>query len=177
MKRFAQISAWLVVVVAATTLTWQIVSAADEQISPGQVSPLNVAAPQLQAAATTTTSPVTTSTAPTASSATVTTVPADTTTTTETTNTTSPSVTTPTTTSQWMVKTTTTAGGVVTVKYRPGEVVFQTASPAVGFRAELEKSGPPEVDVKFESQSAEIEYHAKWEAGQLKIEVSGSDHD
>ena len=61
------------------------------------------------------------------------------------------------------------------VKYRTGEVVLQAASPAPGFSAEVEKSGPPKVEVEFESADTKIEVKAEWEDGDLVVEVSESD--
>ena len=70
-----------------------------------------------------------------------------------------------------------TAGGQVVLKYRQAEVVYQTATPAPGFRVEIEKPGPPEVELEFESESLKIEIHAKWDSGELKVEISESDDD
>ena len=61
------------------------------------------------------------------------------------------------------------------VKYRPEEVVLQAASPKAGFRAEVEKAGPPEVKVEFESETVKIEVTAKWSDGQLDVELSTDD--
>jgi hypothetical protein len=75
------------------------------------------------------------------------------------------------------VKTTSTKGGTLVVKYRPEEVVLQAASPAAGFHVEVDKAGPPEVEVEFESETSKVEIRAKWEHGELTIEVSESDDD
>lgn len=64
-----------------------------------------------------------------------------------------------------------TGGGVVAVSYRPGEVVLASATPSPGFAAEVKKSGPPEVDVEFESESAKFEVKASWSNGELAVET------
>jgi hypothetical protein len=69
------------------------------------------------------------------------------------------------------VKTIETGGGVVVVSYRPGEVVLSSAVPAAGYATEIKKSGPPEVEVEFESVSAKYEVKAKWSNGQLSVET------
>lgn len=179
---------WVVVVVLTTALTWQIVSAADDRVSERPSSPLNVAAPQLepggesttpQTLTTTTTSKPTTTTVPGAT--TVPTVPGATTTTTvpgaTSTSTSAPTSTTTSVVVEWAVKTTSTAGGTVVVKYRPGEVVYQVASPAAGFRVEVDKAGPPEVRVEFESENLKVDFRARWNNGELDIEISESEDD
>jgi hypothetical protein len=90
-------------------------------------------------------------------------------------STSAPSSTTTSTVVEWTVKTTATNGGTVVVKYRPDEVVLQAASPAVGFRVEVDKVGPPEVDVEFESETLKVEYRARRDHGELKIEISESE--
>jgi len=59
----------------------------------------------------------------------------------------------------------------VVVSYRNGEVVLSTATPAAGFAAEIKKSGPPEVEVEFQSESAKFEVKARWSDGELKVET------
>jgi hypothetical protein len=56
------------------------------------------------------------------------------------------------------------------VSYRPEEVVLGSASPAAGFAADIKKSGA-EVDVEFESGSAKYRVRARWEGGDLSVEV------
>jgi hypothetical protein len=58
------------------------------------------------------------------------------------------------------------------IGHRPGEVGLQAATPAPGFRAEIEKTGPDEVEVEFTSDTEKIEVSAEWKKGQLEIEVS-----
>lgn len=171
--------AWLVVVVLATTLTWQIVSAADDRVS-DRPAPLNLAAPVITDLETTTTSIVD------GSSSSSTTNPQENPTTT-TRQSTSTSGSQPTTTSSvarttstaasWQTELVQTAGGVVTLRYRPGEVVYQSATPAPGFQVEVDHAGPPEVEVEFESESSKIEIHAAWRDGALDVDVSESGHD
>lgn len=67
-----------------------------------------------------------------------------------------------------------TTGGSVVLKYRPGEVVLQTATPAAGFQAEVEDAGPPKVEVEFESESSKVSVHAKWADGELDVETDES---
>ncbi len=180
MRRLALIGGWLVVVILTTALTWQIVSAADNRVSERPSSPLNVAAPQLQASGdpTTTTiqTAITQTTLTTTPSSTSTTVAGATTTTSgrSPTSTSAPAVTTTSTAVEWLVKTTSTIGGTVVVKYRPDEVVFQAASPGAGFHVEVDKAGPPEVEVEFESETLKVRFRAKWDDGQLEIDVSES---
>ena len=176
MRRLALIGGWLVVVLLTTALTWQIVSAADDRVSQRPSSPLNVAAPILAAADESTTTPQTTTTL--ATSTTIsqspnTTIPGAT-------NSTSASIPVPASTttslaSEWTVKTISTSGGNVVVKYRPDEVVLQAASPAAGFRVEVDKAGPPEVRVEFENETSSVEVRVEWEDGELDIEISEDD--
>lgn len=60
---------------------------------------------------------------------------------------------------------------------RPDEVVLQAASPAAGFRVEVEKAGPLEVEGEFESEDLKVEFRAKWDHGELDIEVKESEED
>jgi len=172
-RRLGLVGAWLTVLVLTTTVTWQIVRAADDQVNE-RPAPLNVAAPVItdlttstQAGSTSTSVPDTTTT--TVSSSTTTTQPESPTTTA------SPSTTAPG--SSWQTRSVKTSGGTVVLKYRPGEVAYQAATPAAGFQVEVEKFGPPEVEVKLESESIEIEVHARWRDGDLDVDVSESDDD
>jgi len=178
-RRLALAGGWVVVVVLTTALTWQIVSAADERVSERPSSPLNVAAPQLEPGGESVTTTPQTLTTTTTSKPTTTTVPGATTTTTvpgaTSTSTSAPTSTTTSVVVEWAVKTTSTAGGTVVVKYRPGEVVYQVASPAAGFRVEVDKAGPPEVRVEFESENLKVDFRARWNNGELDIEISESE--
>ena len=57
------------------------------------------------------------------------------------------------------------------VRYRPEEVVLSSASPATGFSAKINKQGPPDVDVEFESESAKYRVRARWDGGDLSVET------
>ncbi|HEU4916480.1 MAG TPA: hypothetical protein VFV13_07940 [Acidimicrobiia bacterium] len=159
MSKWAIAGAWVVVAALATGLTWQIVSAADAQVSER---------PPLQAAVAPSTSESTTSLALSSTSST-----AGPTTSSGTTPATrsSPSSAPTETESAWSSRTIPTGGGVVVVRYRPAEVLLGSASPAAGFAAEIKKSGPPEVDVEFESESAKYRVRARWVEGDLSVEV------
>ncbi len=183
MRRFTLFAGWLIVVVLATTLTWQIVSAADDQVSERPIAPLNVAAPAITGGDTTTTTtlPESTTTIPTSTTTTSpgssTSSSAATTSTSSATSATSQAAT-PTTAQPvaWSTRSVQTAGGTVILRYRPGEVSYQSATPAPGFKVDVEKPGPPEVKVEFESESKKIEIEASWSSGELDVHVSeGSD--
>ena len=174
MRRLGLIGAWLIALVVTTSLTWQIVRAADSQIS-DRPAPINVAAPVI--------TDLTTSTTVVAPDTTVTTIDRTTTTSNGTTST-SQGVSTTTSTAPattastaWKTKSVKTAGGTLVLQYRPGEVAYQAATAAAGFHVEIEKLGPPKVEVKFESESMEIEVHAEWRDGDLDVEVSESAED
>jgi hypothetical protein len=180
MSKWSLVGAWVVVALLASTLTWQIVSAADAQVS-DRPAPLVIGAPILTAdSSTTTPSAATASGGTTASSL----APSGSATTTAGGSSPDPTPTTTTTeqpTSQpeaeWSVKTIPTGGGVLVVSYRPGEVVLASASPGPGFAAEVKKSGPPEVEVEFESESAKYEVKVKWSSGELAIETDEDTED
>ncbi|MGH8870406.1 MAG: hypothetical protein ACRDWS_00295 [Acidimicrobiia bacterium] len=172
MSKWSIAGAWVLVAALATTLTWQIVSTADAQVS--DRPPLQVAAPLATSPdSTTTTVPTAASTSPggiitdpTSPSTTTSSTPGSSPTTTSTSS--SP----PTTASgPWSTQAIPTLGGVVVVSYRAGEVMLSSASPAAGFAAELKKTGPPEVDVEFESVSAKFRVRVAWSDGNLAIET------
>lgn len=56
------------------------------------------------------------------------------------------------------------------VSYRPEEVVLDAATPAPGFSVEIDKAGPPDVDVEFESDEARIRVRVEWDS-RLVVEV------
>lgn len=74
-----------------------------------------------------------------------------------------------------MVRTIPTGGGVVVVSYQPGEVVLSSATPGPGFAADIKKSGPPDVDVEFESETAKFRVKAEWSNGALSVEIDAND--
>ena len=158
MNKWGMAAVWVVVAAAATTLTWQIVSAADDQVSDRPAAALNLA-----------TQPSTTAASGTNASSTAV-VTSSTTQGSSSTSQVAASSSTTSTTSDWNVRTVNTGGGTVVLSYRPDEVVLQSASPKPGFAAEIKKSGPPEVEVEFESESAKYEVKAKWSGGQLSVE-------
>lgn len=191
MRRLTLAGGWLVALLLATTVTWQIVSVADDQVSDRPIAPLNVAAPVIADLQTTTTNATATpSTAVSAHGETSTTATIASSSTTPsahgaTSTTSSPDTTTPQTTSSapttagaaWQTRSVQTVGGTVLLRYRIGEVAYQSAAPAPGYQVEVEKPGPPEVKVEFESQSQKVEIEAAWDDGDLKVSVSGEDDD
>lgn len=177
-KRLTLFSGWLVVVLLATVLTWQIVSAADDQVSERPIAPLNVAAPVIASTGSTTTAPTPPSTTSTTTgSPSSTTVGSTSATGTAGSATTSSTTTSPPTTVAWQTRTVQTAGGTVNLRYRPGEVTYQSATPAPGYHVEAEKQGPPDVKVEFESASEKIELEASWQDDGLDVQVSQEDGD
>lgn len=173
MRRLGLIGGWVVVALLTTALTWWIVGAADAQVGRSPISELNVAAPVFDSTVptTSTSDPTSPTSQPTTSvtASTATTVSGSSSSTDATPSTTIDAA--------WSIETISTAGGVVVVRYRPGEVMVQATTPAPGFRGEIEKGGPPEVEVEFESDSLKIEIHAKWEDGDLDVKVSESAED
>jgi len=162
---------WLLALLLATTVTWQIVSAADDQVSERPIAPMNVAAPVLTGLQTTTTSTSTPSTTISAQGATSTTPSSDTTADSD--NPPAPT----TAEGAWQTRSVQTVGGTVLLRYRPEEVAYQSAIPAPGYQVEVEKQGPPQVKVEFESQSQKVEIEAAWDGGDLKVSVSEGDED
>lgn len=152
MKRLTLVFGWLVVVGLATALTWQIVSAADDRVSERPIAPLNVTAPALINASTTSnpTTPATTvAPAPTSTTAAA----------------------------AWQTRSVRTAGGTVILRYRPGDVTYQSATPAPGFQVEVERPGPPEVRLEFESEAQKVEVDASWEDDGLDVQISTEHED
>ncbi|MFQ5523306.1 MAG: hypothetical protein ACE5F5_06970 [Acidimicrobiia bacterium] len=193
MRRWTLFGIWSLVLVLTTALTWQIVSAADGRVNDRPLA-VNIAAPIIEAATATTpvsNAPGAATTLPELTPSTESTVAPTGQTTSSTTTTTEagqlPPATTehPTTTTTtasekaWAFETVPTKGGTVTVSYRPGEVVFEAATPVGGYRFEVEREGPPEVEVEFESYDLKIEVRVKWSDGELDIRVTESkkDHD
>lgn len=60
------------------------------------------------------------------------------------------------------------------ISYRPGEVRLETAVPLPGFQVEIDKAGPPEVDLEFESTALEVRVRAEWENNSLEIDIDKS---
>lgn len=168
MSKWSIAGAWVLVAALATTLTWQIVSAADAQVS--DRPPLQVAAPL--AAPTTSSTALATSTTN-EPGTTVTSIPDGSSTSTSTDSLTGSTP--PATEAPWASETIPTEGGVVVVRYRTGEVILSSASPAAGFAAEIKSEGPPEVEVEFDSDSAEYRVKVEWSGGGLSIETGSDD--
>ena len=163
-------AAWLVALVAATVLTWQIVGLADSQVgeSPMAVAPMlttedtasttsSMASPSTEDRRTTsTTASATTSTSDSGS---------------ETSTSSSPSSAPSTSSTAWSIRSVTTTGGVVVLSYRPDEVELQAATPAPGYAVEIDDPGPPRVRVEFESDDDDVRVEARWDNGGLDIDV------
>jgi len=168
-NRFGLIAIWVAATALTTVLAWQIVAAAGEQVSPGPLIEAPIAAPDTSTTAVSTTLPTTSSTAtlpttPSTQPGSGSTTPTD------------PGSTTPTTSASWQVKTIPTDGGTVVVSYRPGEVVLDGATPAPGFTVDVDKGGPPEVRVEFESEATKVEVRVRWD-GKLVIDLEADDHE
>jgi len=158
-NRFGLVAIWVAATALTTVRAWQIVAAAGEQVSPGPLTPL--AAPTTTSAPTDLSSTATTSiTQPSTEPTTVTTTP---------TGSTSSSAA-----ENWQVRTIPTAGGTVVVSYRPGEVVHYGSTPAAGFTVDVDKQGPPEVRVEFESETTTVEVRVEW-TDKLVIEIRSDD--
>ena len=157
---------WVAAVVVTTFLTWQIVSVADSRVGGAPLAVAPTATPTSTTEPTTTTSPPATSTSTssaTSTSSTVTPSP-------PTTATSAPTSSTP---ASWSVRTINSSGGTVVVRYRPGEVELQAATPAPGFDVEVDDAGPPRVRVEFESDGSESSVEVEWKDGALDVEVDG----
>jgi hypothetical protein len=160
MSKWAIVGAWVIVAALATGLTWQIVSAADAQVSerpPVQAAPAPSTSESTTSLVSSTTTTVTASSSPSSSTA-----PS---------SGSSTSSAPPVTEGAWSSRTIPTGGGVVVVSYRPDEVLLGSASPAAGFAADIKKAGPPEVDVEFEGESAKYRVRATWANGDLVVET------
>lgn len=84
-----------------------------------------------------------------------------------TTSTTAPPQTTTTTAASY--ETHTLIGGTVTIGFGGGEVWIVALDPSAGFDADIEKDGPYEVEVDFESNTHKSELSAKFEDGELRV--------
>lgn len=189
MKRYLGIgAAWL----GATVLSVFIASAAVAGIrdrvveAPVAIGPPTTSTTQAPADTTTSTvleTPSTAAAQPTTEPSPSTTEPTSETTTTiveSATTTTATPVTTTTTTTAPPQTTTTAApryltyplvGGTVTLGVANGEVWIVSLDPAAGFDADIEKDGPDEVEVDFESNTHKSELSAKFEDGELKVKT------
>lgn len=68
-------------------------------------------------------------------------------------------------------------GGSVTLAVGGGEVNLVSATPRPGFSAEYEHTGPREVEIKFESTDHKSKLEAKFEDGQLAVDIDEEPHD
>lgn len=59
----------------------------------------------------------------------------------------------------------------MTVSYSNGDVFFEGASPAIGYSAEIEDTGPDKVRVDFEGEDDEVSVRVEWKDGKLDIEI------
>lgn len=62
-------------------------------------------------------------------------------------------------------------GGQVTISALAPNVTLVGAVPSGGFSAEVEDSGPGEVEVEFESSHHKSTFRARWEDGHLDIDI------
>ena len=191
MRRYLGIGvAWL----GATILSVAIASTAVAGIRDRVVeAPVALGAPtttttvvEQTASSTTFAPPSTTAAPPTTNSATTTTEPPATETTvaesepTTTTTTAAPATTTTTTTTEApevAYQTYSLVGGTVTLAVESGTVVVASAVANPGFQAEVEKSGPTEVKVEFESNDHKSELTASFEDGELRVRTHEEDED
>lgn len=150
---------WILATTLVTLAAWWVVAAASGEVTETAGAPLVV---PTTISTVTSTSLANTST---------TTAPVSSTTSQAITSTTSAGTTSTTPVTPSGVETITSAGGTVTVSYGGGQVHLQGASPAFGYSMEIEKTGPDEVRVDFESDDSEISVRVEWENGSLDIEV------
>jgi cytoskeletal protein RodZ len=193
-SRLKLIAAWFVVAALATGLAWGVLSVAAGEVVEAPDTPVlavDVTSPTVTTAsdvAGAPSTPVNSSSNPSGesapsasdSSSTTSTTTADSSTTadpespttTSSTSTVPGSTTTTASAGTWSQTTVPTAGGVVVVGHRPGEVRLDSATPAPGFTMEIDKQGPDEVRVEFDSQGDSFEIRVRWENGVLSTEVS-----
>ena len=178
MKRAGLIASWVAMAALLSMLAYQIVAAAESQVSDAALTP--IVAITAESSTTTTGS----STVPDASTTTVpsdsttvsstsTSTPSNSTTTAATTATSTTSSTSTTVGAAWTVRTVPSAGGEVVIEHRPGEERLVAARPSAGYKVEVESSGPPSVDVEFENESTDntTRIRARWQDGQLSVTV------
>lgn len=68
-------------------------------------------------------------------------------------------------------------GGQVTISASAGELRLVAAVPAGGFSAEIKSPGPNEVEVEFESSTHKSTFRARWDNGQLDIDIDEEEDD
>lgn len=180
-RTFGLIAAW----VGATALAVVVAAAAVGSVREGVTDQPQAAAPVVRntladLGLTTTSEPSTTTTVP--GTTTTSEAPPSTTTTTvassSTTTTTRPPASTTTTTKAPDVQVLppyATAGGTVTISVAEPSVWLVAAVPNAGYRADVEKAGPNVVEVEFESEGTEIKFRARWDHGELLVEIESDD--
>ena len=67
-------------------------------------------------------------------------------------------------------------GGTVILSFGGGEVHLVSAVPRPGFSADYEHTGPLEVEIKFESNDHKSKLEAKFENGELKVDIEEEPH-
>ncbi len=183
MRRVGIVAAWVVATMVATMIAASAVGSVRGQVTDVPAIP-NAGTAALLAATTTIAvaeSSTTTSTAlaidPTTTTTTAVT-PSSSTTTTTTTPSSTPTTTSPpptTTTTTFppgpAITTYTLVGGQVWISADEPDVAFVNAVPEAGFSVEIEKAGPGEVRVEFESSDRESSFRARWEDGELDIDI------
>ena len=166
MRQWRLVVAWLAALAVTTTMTWQIVSAADDRVGDRSGAPLNIAAP------TVTTSETIPSASPT-SQATTTTVPSAGSSSSSSPTSSAPSgssssTSTPATPESVAIPT---VGGTVTVRVIPGSVTYLSTVPNPGFAVEVKDAGPPGVRVELVSVATEVDVRVRWRDGRLDISI------
>lgn len=53
---------------------------------------------------------------------------------------------------------------------------METAVPLPGFETEIDKTGPPSVEVEFQGSSLKVDIKAEWDNDQLEVEVDEEPH-
>ncbi|MCH8992789.1 MAG: hypothetical protein IIA44_13720 [Acidobacteria bacterium] len=184
MRRVGIVVAWLAATMVAMLIAATAVGSVRGQVTDVPAIPSAGAAALLAMSTTTTVlgpsttntptttdgtaAPTTTITVPpTASSTTTTTAPASTPTTT------SPPTTTTTTTVPIgpVVTTHRLEGGEIRISALEPDVNLVSAFPFGGFSVEIDKAGPEEVRVEFESSDHESSFRARWKDGELDIDI------
>lgn len=172
MTRIGLVAAWLMAVGVATALAWQVVGAADDQVSDAPLTPV---------IAVSTSDPSPDTAPPATATTTAGTETSDTSTTTSTpTSTPSPSTTTtPSSTSSTAtgIPATTTAvsdGGTVTVTGTDPLVELVAVVAAPGWSYEVIRNSDDRIEVRFEHTSGvEIRIRCEWEDGTLVADIDG----
>ncbi len=165
MRWSKMVAVWFAVTTVLTFAAWQVVQAASNQVSEVPLAPVVAAGPTTEVPASTTV-PTTT-----AASVATSTSTSTSTTSTSTTSTTAPAPPPgPATSSGSAIIPS--AGGTVKVSYGNGQVFLVSATPAIGFGAEVDNQGPDEVRVEFVSDLEKIRVRVRWESGELVTEIS-----